>query len=281
MNSKFGATGLAAAGVLGMALLGSPALVWAQADAPAPAATADEKLPSAKEVMDKFIQATGGRAAYEKHTSRVITSTIEIPAQNLKGTSTLTQVAPNKMEMKAEFPGMGSQTIVSDGENVWESNSMMGERLYDGDERMAQLRQATFNSELQWEKLYKDVKVVGSEDVNGKPAWKVEFTTGEGQTSTQFYDKETGLLTKMTSTLKTQMGEVPMESSIEGWQEFDGLKMPTKTVQSVMGMQMIMTISDVKHGAEVPADKFAMPDSVKQLKKDPAAPAAPAEAPKN
>ena len=63
---------------------------------PAARGQAKPDLPTADTVMNQYIEATGGKAAYEKIKNRVSTGTIEIPAANLKGTIKLTQAAPNK-----------------------------------------------------------------------------------------------------------------------------------------------------------------------------------------
>ncbi len=50
-----------------------------------PGARAQSKpdLPTADTVMNQYIEATGGKAAYEKLKNRVATGTIEIPAANI------------------------------------------------------------------------------------------------------------------------------------------------------------------------------------------------------
>jgi hypothetical protein len=72
-----------------------------------PAARGQTKpdLPTADKVLTDYVEATGGKAAYEKVKTRVSTGTIEIPGQNIKGQIKLTQALPNKM---AVFVDLGS-----------------------------------------------------------------------------------------------------------------------------------------------------------------------------
>lgn len=234
----------------------------ASAEAPKP----EYKGPAAKEIMEKYIEATGGRAAYEKLKSREAVGSMEIPQQGLKGQTNLLQAAPNRMRMKVDLGGFGSQTTGTDGENAWSVDTIQGARMLTGDEKASMIRQATFNSELNWETLYKEVKAEAEEDVNGKPAYAVTMVTHDGQKSTNYYDKESGLLVKTMTVAKSPMGEIPMESWYAEYKEVDGIKVPHKTtISSAMGMQIVMTIDSLKHNAELPADAFAMPDEVKKL----------------
>jgi len=226
---------------------------------------ATETLPSAKEVMEKYLEATGGREAYGKLTNRIVLGTVDIPTMGLKGSSSITQAAPNKMLMKMDFAGMGSQTQGSDGEVVWEGSTMMGYRILEGPERASATRLATFNSELNWDKMYKSITVVGEEMVDGKPAYKLDMVTTDDQKSSSFYDKETGLLVKSVSTVKGQMGDLDVESVLSDYREIDGIKMPFKTTQSAMGNTFTITLESVQHNVDLPADTFAIPAEVKAL----------------
>lgn len=270
---------------LGWSLAGALALmvgstgVFAQTEAPkteapvpmpSPAASEapkpEYKGPSAKEIIERYIEATGGRAAYEKITSRETTGSMEIPQQGIKGSTTMVQAAPNKMMMKIDLGGFGSQTTGTDGENAWSVDTMQGARILAGEEKIAMLRQSTFNSELNWEALYKEVKAESEEDVNGKPAYAVTMVTHEGQKSTNFYDKESGMLIKTMTIAKSQMGEIPMESWYSDFKEVDGVKMPHKTtISGAMGMQIIMTIESLKQNVALAPDAFKMPDEVAKL----------------
>lgn len=259
---RFEAAWVVVAGVSFVA--GLPA--WGQESPPAsPRVEAPPSLPTAKEIIDRFIEATGGRAAYERCTNRVATGTIEVPIQNLKGSSVLTHAAPNKMVMKAEFPGVGTQITGTDGVHAWDWNTVTGARLLEGPERAAHLRQATFNAELHWDDLYKSITMAGLGQTEAGPAYMVRLEAEDGQQSTQYFDKDSGLLVMVEATIRMQMGEVPVVSTISDYKEIDGLLFPHKTVQTVMGMQLITTFDSVRHNVDLPPDAFDPPPEVKQL----------------
>lgn len=51
-------------------------------------------LPKAETVLDQYVEATGGKAAYEKIKNRTASGTIEIAGAGIKGTIKMKQAAP-------------------------------------------------------------------------------------------------------------------------------------------------------------------------------------------
>jgi hypothetical protein len=237
-----------------------------KAPAKAPeAAKPAANLPPAKEILEKSITASGGRAAIEKLKNRTVTGTMEIPAQGIKGTLNLVQVAPAKAKLELDIPGLGKMEQGSDGTNVWESNPMAGSRLVEGDERDQYLRSSTMNAELFFEQNYPTIETLGVEDVAGKPAYKVRMKPKNGPESIGFFDQASGLMVKQTTTMKSPMGEIPSVTLIEDYRDVDGVKVPFKTRQQVMGMEQVIAFESVKHNTDVAADKFEPPADVKAL----------------
>ena len=216
-------------------------------------------VPTGDTVLSQYIEATGGKDAYEKLKNRVATGTIEIPAANIKGKLKVMQAAPNKFAMFAELGPAGEVRRVSDGTNTWEISTVQGERELEGDEKETFLRESDFHKDLHWKEIYKKVECVGVEDVDGKPAYKVVLTPKTGKPTTEFYDKSSHLLVKETSTTTTPMGEVQVEEFPSDYKKVDGILMPHKITQKVLTQEVVMTLTDVKHNVELPADAFKRP----------------------
>ncbi len=68
---------------------------------------ADEALPSVETVIDHFIAATGGKAAWEARHSQMEHATIDFAKQGLKGSLTIYEAAPDKYLGLTELPGIG------------------------------------------------------------------------------------------------------------------------------------------------------------------------------
>jgi zinc protease len=250
----------------------------------APEAAA-QSLPSAKEIMDKYIAATGGVENYSKIKNRVSKGELDMPGAGIKATMESYTAEPNKMATKMVIPNMMTMENVTDGARAWIVSDTMGSRLLEGPELENTLREATFNSELQWEKLYKSVKVVGTDEVEGKPAYKVEVETHAGPKMTQWYEQESGLRVKLSMVAPTQMGDIETITKFSDYREVDGIKVPFKTTMSQMGQEGTLTLTEVRHNIDLPANMFDMPEEIKKLSAQqqpeaaPATPAAP-ETPK-
>lgn len=223
-------------------------------------------MPSGKEIIEKFIEATGGREAYGKVKTRESKGVFDVPSQTMRGTFVLSQAAPNKGYMSIDLPGIGKIEKGSDGETYWEKNPMVGVRILDGAEKEELERQFTFDADLNWEKFYSSAVTTGIESIAARPAYKVKMTGVSGGDSTFYYDKESGLLVKMETTVQMQGNAIPVVSTIGGYQDFGGLKTPTVTSQEIAGVQQKITIESVEHNKEIPARTFELPGDVKALR---------------
>jgi hypothetical protein len=226
-----------------------------------PRARAQQKpdLPTTDTILNQYVEATGGKSAYEKLKTRVSTGTIEIPAANIKGTIKLTQSAPNNAFLFFELGPAGETRRGTDGKTAWEISTLLGERDLDGDEKASFIRETNFYKELLWKDLYSKVECVGIEDVEGKPAYKLVLTPKSGKPITEFYDKTTHLIVKQTSTSATPNGEITVDSLPSDFKKVDGVLIPFTVTQKVLTQEIVMKMTDVKHNVDLPADAFQRP----------------------
>jgi hypothetical protein len=224
------------------------------------------EAPSGESIMDKYVDATGGKAAYEKIRNRVMEMTLDIPAAGLKGKMTVYSARPNLTYAVTDLDQMGKSERGTDGKVAWEISQMMGPRVMDGDEAAITLREGNFDTDVNWRKHYTEVKCIGEESVNETACYRVVLTPTEGPAETRFFDKATGLVVKSEMTLKTQMGAVPIESFVSEYREVDGIQVPHKVRQVVGRLQEInIQIESIKHNQDIPEEKFKLPEVIRQL----------------
>ncbi|MBI2680750.1 MAG: DUF620 domain-containing protein [Candidatus Solibacter usitatus] len=226
---------------------------------------ADEALPKGEVILDQFVEATGGKAAYEKIHSEVATGSFELTGKGIRGSVTSFKAAPNKIYLTIDLAGIGKMEDGSNGEIAWNRSALQGPRIKEGDERAAALREATFNEPLHWRKLYKSVETVGIEKVDDKDCYKVVLTPLEGKAQTQFFDRQSHLLVKFAMTLSSPMGEVAVESRLGDYRKDGDLLTPHRLEQSAMGQQFVITIDTVKWNEEIPKSRFDLPADVAAL----------------
>ena len=89
--------------------------------------------PSADQILDKYVAAIGGEAAWHKLNSRVSKGTIEIPAMSLSGTVESHEKAPNSMLVVVNIGGAAFQRGC-DGTTAWADDPQNGLRTETGAE---------------------------------------------------------------------------------------------------------------------------------------------------
>lgn len=109
------------------------------------------------------------------------------------------------------------------------------------------------------------METVAEEKVEDKPAYKVVLTPAEGAPESRFFDKESGLLVKVATTVKTPMGEIPTESFVSDYRKVDGVLTPHKVRQMVLVQELTITVDKVENNVKIPDSRFAIPDDVKKL----------------
>ena len=286
LRAENGRVWVRVAGVLAVVvgLMGGAGRAWAQ----------EEKLPKAEKILERSIEAQGGREAFDKLTSRVSKGTLEImigepgptgPAvkggpQVSKATMTRYEAAPNKRYVMVDFGDEGKIEQGSDGETHWELPPMGEARILEGEEKVNSERQSVFNAFLHWRELYQKVECTGKEDVGDRSCYKVEMTPATGAAVTMYFDRKTGLPVKTATVRKGDKGDIQIQTVLDDFKSVDGVMLAHKTTRQVTGggpMQTITTIlTSVEHNSAIPADRFALPDQVKMLKDKPKAETKPA-----
>lgn len=259
-------------GIFGIALLGvcfglaqdtqqAPAAQPPAAQAPAvqtPAAPS-EPLPTVEQVLNKYIEALGGRAAIEKVTSRVSKGSFEIPAFGANGTLTLYTKAPNKEALVMDVPSFGNVLTGCDGNIAWSNNPMSGLTESSGAALAAAKRDARFNRELYLKELYKTVEVKGKTKVGDQDAYVVQATPEEGTPDTFYFDTTTGLLVRADAERENPQGTQSVESYLKDYREVDGVKVPFTMEQVMPSMTITIKLDDVKNNVEIDDAKFVKP----------------------
>lgn len=246
--------------ILGVTLVGRGAPALAQDTPP--------KLPTAEKVLDKTIEAQGGKEAFEKIKSRVTKGTIEVTAgpQSLKGTIERYEATPDLRYTEVKLGPTSSRTG-SDGFVHWEI-SQSGAKVLEGDEKEAAIRRARFNALLYWRDLYDKVECVGKEKIDDHPCVKVVLTPRVGAPITAYYDWKNGLPLATEELRKTAEGDLLVREQFEDYREVDGVKLPfrVRRINTAGGQTttIVYTFQTIEHNT-VPPERFDLPEEIKKL----------------
>jgi len=229
------------------------------------AAAPAEALPKADVILDKYVEATGGKSAYEKVHTEKWTGTFEFVGKGVKGAVTAYRSEPNKSVTLVELEGIGNMQDGTDGETAWTLSSLQGPRIKQGDERAVTMREALLRAPVEWRKLYKNAETTGVENVDDQACYKVVLTPNEGKPETRYFDKKSNLLIKLTMQLASPMGDIPTETVLSDYKEQNGLTAPRKVHQKALGQEFLITINQVEYNVDMPKDRFDLPAEIKAL----------------
>jgi len=238
---------------------------------------AQEALPKAEEILDRYVAVTGGREAYQKRRTEVRTAKMELAGRDVAFTVTTYRAVPGKAYTVTEIPGVGKVEEGTDGEVPWGLSAARGPVLKEGFERDMALYGATLDVDLRWREFFTSVETGGLEDIDGRPGYKLLLRWGEGNELTRFYDRETGLVTKGLARIKLPQGQFTMETSFQDYRTAGGILQPHKTTTKLPGQEMVGTLQGVEANVEIPPSRFELPEPIKALLAKQKSAASPAE----
>ena len=238
-----------------------------------PSATKAAALPTADQVLDHYVQAIGGRAAWLKLNSRVSKGTIEIPAMNnLSGTVEIHEKAPNSMLAVINLGGAAFEQGF-DGKIAWSDNPQSGLRELSGGELDDARHEANFYHALDLRKNYTKLTVSGIERVNEHDTFAVEATRAEGAPDKMYFDMQTGLLVRSVNQRYTPDGVTEFTADVDDYTEVDGVKLPFTVRQTGASATFVIRFTEIHHNLQLTDSQFAKPPAEPPAQ----APAAPAE----
>jgi len=229
-------------------------------DAPA-AAVADAKLPSAQEVSDKYAKGSGGKEAWAKLKTMVMTGTIDIPTYNVSGKVEIFAKRPNKaLQISTVADGQFVQKQGFDGQAGWEFDTQKGLRAVTG-QRLEQVKvESIFDTDSHLNEVYPDLKVTGRSKVGDRDAYVVVAHEPGGKTLTMYMDTQTGLRIAEDSEGPDETGTVVKANLLfEDYRAAGDVKIPYRIRIQAPNISLVITIEDVKLNDPVDDAKFAMP----------------------
>lgn len=223
----------------------------------APPATAAPALPAADQILNRYVEATGGRAAWQKLTSRVSSGTIDAASMNLSGTIEIHEKAPDRVLAVITIAGASFRQGF-DGTVGWTDDPQNGLREQSGAELAEARRDADFYHPLDMRRLYTKLAVTGAEKIGERTAYVVEAALPEGGTPDRIYfDAQTGLPVRVVSQHHVPEGVMDYRVDYEDYREVDGVKLPFVIHQTSGDSTLTIKIGEVRHNVALDDSQFA------------------------
>ncbi|CAN5833189.1 hypothetical protein BH18ACI5_BH18ACI5_12930 [soil metagenome] len=156
---------------------------YAQSTAPAPAPQANPaaaQLPAAKKILDRHLEAIGGRKALAALQSIHTVGAMTIPANGMSGTIEVFAARPNKMLAKTTIAGIGEISEGFDGTHSWSVSPMTGPMLATGEELAQKAFDADFDGSLNVASRYQSMKTLERTTFDERPCYKLSLIRKDG-----------------------------------------------------------------------------------------------------
>lgn len=225
----------------------------------APLATAE----TLDEVLARHYEALGGMEKLKGVQTVRMTGKM-IMGQGMEAPFVMEKARPNRFRMEFTFQGMtGVQAF--DGKGGWMVMPFSGKK--DPEPMPSEMvkemeEQADFDGPLvDWQSKGHTVELLGTEDVEGTPAYKLKATLKNGNVITYFLDAETFLTLKEESKRHIRGTEVESESSVGDYKQVEGLTIPFAMEMGAKGapQRQRMVTDKVEINPKVEDGRFAMP----------------------
>jgi outer membrane lipoprotein-sorting protein len=235
------------------------------------------QTPTVDDLLAKNLESRGGAERLKAISTRRVAGTVTVQVQMPPGAQQPAEAAPQTLQMPmqvlAKRPNlmlqemkMQDRRVVTafDGQQAWSINPMIGPsaQLVQGLRAELIRDQAQFDGPLAYAKQRGDkMDVLGKEEIDGAPAWKLAITHGD-KVTTMYLDEKTGLERKVSSTVNEGGTQLLLESIISDYQPVDGIMVPRK-VQTLIGgqTQATVTIDKVEFNVPIEDTEFKMPSA--------------------
>ena len=229
-----------------------------QAPAQSSASSPSAAIPPVDQLLRRYLEAAGGRAAWLKLSSRVTIGTIDVPAQNLSGTIELREKAPDRILSEIRISGILFRQGF-DGTVGWTDDPKNGLREQTGVELGEAKRDADFYHPLDLKKLYTRLAVVGPDKVDDQDTYELEADVPDGAPDEIYFSVATGLPVRVVSHRHGPQGVVDFREDFDDYREVDGIKRPFTIYESTGEQAVTIHVTEVRHNVLLDDSVFTKP----------------------
>lgn len=237
--------------------------VFTPADVLPTANTATAGTPPADQILDKYIQALGGPDALSKLTSYTAKGTSHLFGEVQEDPAEIAAKAPNQLATVVH-QREGDVARVFDGRQGWVMLPLTVVGQYALNASM--LEGARLDAQLAFpgglKQFFTNWRVTYPSVVGGHPVYVLQGTGANGLIATFYFDRQTGLLTRMIRYTASAVGRVPTQIDYSDYRNVNGVMMAYKWTYGWISGQEEYTLSEVQPNVAVAAAKFAQPVQV-------------------
>ena len=215
----------------------------------------------ADEILDRYLQATGGAEAAAALTSFVARGTSAgFGSRDIRQLEIFAQASGQRTQVQHTI--RGDFTTTYDGSAAWLATPFtpVPVMALTGGELDGARVDAGVAFPGQIKELFSDWRVSFPDAIDDRLVQVVQGGSGvEGALVTLYFDDETGLLTRMIRMAPSASGRVPTQYDYADYREVAGVMMPFQWTFSWVSGRDVIELSEVQPNVQIDAARFARP----------------------
>ncbi|HET6582181.1 MAG TPA: hypothetical protein VFG69_02015 [Nannocystaceae bacterium] len=229
----------------------------AKTDAKAPDGPAAD-LPDAAALLDKAVEAVGGKAKLASITSYHLKGKLSVSAQKITGDLELWW-KDGDFYTEQSIVGIGQIRAGKQGERIWSEDPINGRRELKG----LEAEQHTWASSLllaaDWKRYFDKAETIGKREKDGATLYDVKLVSSSGAEVELSFDADSGLQVAQKFQQDTPLGKMPVSVEMQDYRDVEGLKLPFKQTTDASLAKATQEITSIEFNVPVDETKFAMP----------------------
>lgn len=210
---------------------------------------------TAEKVIENYLKAIGGTDKLKGISDQVLKMSTSMQGMTIELVSSWK--APGKILVTTGMGGNIMQKQVFDGERG--QVEAMGQKMELSGKQLEDMKmQAKLFPELEYKNMGFELKLAEIEDIEGKPAYKVQITSPQGTTKTEFFDVASGLKVRTVASQDTQMGPMTVTANMSDYREVDGIKFPFAIKQQAGPQALDLKVDSIEMNKGVSDDLFVI-----------------------
>ena len=218
--------------------------------------TAALPLPTAEQILAKYLAAIGGKDAAAKFKTAVIKGTVERADGNFQLDVTVKE--PDKKYLVTMTSPRANQTLGVDGDAAWIKTAAGSQKL--SGLLMEQLIRSAFvnYSTIKVVAQPEQMKVLSTEKIGDRETYVLALVPDRDTTTKFFFDTQTGLLLRELTIKQTMLAPLPEQVDFEDYRDVDGVKVPFTIRTSAVSTYTptIRRLTEIRHNVAVNDDIF-------------------------
>ena len=233
------------------------------------ASAQSSELPPARAIVDRYVEALGGRAALMARPGAHSFGRLEITGQNVSGTMEMISAPPNRLVSRIVIAAIGEIRSGFDGTVGWSVHPALGPQLMDSAGISMMRRLAEFHTELHDSPHVTRLETAERTMFEGRQCYRVRVTFAAGGEQDELFDVETGLLAGSEEARETPMGRITVQTVLSDYRAFGNILVATRMRQRPSRGPEQVIVTDSIRFAAVPGETFTLPPEIRALIRSP------------